>query len=484
MFQSPQTQPSIPQMPNSIPQMPTRAVVTFVIAPNTPLKELLPSQPKVKAQKASAFVGDLADVPEVMLAEPLPSTPPKKEAETLVHEDIKAIAHQIAKINHLNKEKADRFIEALLANRLDLAGLPFQMGDTCRLPSPGAAGTSAKRFALVHNTRAQSVRQPNGAPVPSNVSFPNFLIVDPATANAPASGVRSSNDDGSAFLSRFLQSCITSDDSMPLTRMKEQQEHVVPARLAAMTQICAPTSDSMKLALARYLASVSSVESTHALVKTILFTPEENARDVAIAALKARRDTDYSEALLQGFRYPWPEVAKRTADALVKLNRKDLIPAIIGELDGADPRAPFDVVKDSKSMPTVRELVRINHHRNCLMCHAPGENAANDENVLTAEVPLPNQSLPSFNGNGYRNQGFAQLLVRIDVTYLRQDFSVMLPVADAAPWPEMQRFDFVVRTRNTRAIVELQGIQGEVRQGSNRACCHRTIGRRCSRCAS
>ncbi len=39
------------------------------------------------------------------------------------------------------------------------------------------------------------------------------------------------------------------------------------------------------------------------------------------------------------------------------------------------------------------------------------------------------------------------ILVRLDVTYLRQDFSVKLPVADADKWPEMQRFDFVVRTR-------------------------------------
>jgi hypothetical protein len=35
----------------------------------------------------------------------------------------------------------------------------------------------------------------------------------------------------------------------------------------------------------------------------------------------------------------------------------------------------------------------------------------------------------------------------VDVTYLRQDFSVLLPVADAGPWPEMQRFDFLVRER-------------------------------------
>ncbi len=37
--------------------------------------------------------------------------------------------------------------------------------------------------------------------------------------------------------------------------------------------------------------------------------------------------------------------------------------------------------------------------------------------------------------------------MRIDVTYLRQDFSIFQAVADANPWPEMQRFDFLVRTR-------------------------------------
>lgn len=33
------------------------------------------------------------------------------------------------------------------------------------------------------------------------------------------------------------------------------------------------------------------------------------------------------------------------------------------------------------------------------------------------------------------------------MTYLRQDFSALQAVADANPWPEMQRFDFLVRSR-------------------------------------
>jgi len=64
-----------------------------------------------------------------------------------------------------------------------------------------------------------------------------------------------------------------------------------------------------------------------------------------------------------------------------------------------------------------------------------------------ASIPLPGQDLPS-PSDGYRNPNTPDdILVRIDVTYLRQDFSVMQAVEDASPWPTMQRFDFLVRTR-------------------------------------
>ena len=52
-------------------------------------------------------------------------------------------------------------------------------------------------------------------------------------------------------------------------------------------------------------------------------------------------------------------------------------------------------------------------------------------------------------------------MVRADTTYLRQDFSVMMPVENAAPWPEMQRFDFLVRTRVVEGK-ELAGLQERV----------------------
>jgi hypothetical protein len=211
----------------------------------------------------------------------------------------------------------------------------------------------------------------------------------------------------------------------------------------------------MKSAMARYLASIPSVDSSHALVKTILFTPEVDARNLAIEALKARQDKDYVDRLLQGFRYPWPEVAQRAADALVKLDRKDLVPKLIDVLDEPDPRAPITKKVDGKTVTTVREIVRINHHRNCLMCHAPAQDTLQNTDVLITQTPVPGEPFPSpgspiLPSAYYGSEGTAELAVRIDVTYLRQDFSAMLPVADDAPWPQMQRFDFVVRTRTLK----------------------------------
>lgn len=67
---------------------------------------------------------------------------------------------------------------------------------------------------------------------------------------------------------------------------------------------------------------------------------------------------------------------------------------------------------------------------------------------LRAPVPVPGQQVPTPTPHGgYGQFAIPDLLVSIDVTYLRQDFSVKLPVANAQPWPEQQRFDFLVRTR-------------------------------------
>ena len=66
-----------------------------------------------------------------------------------------------------------------------------------------------------------------------------------------------------------------------------------------------------------------------------------------------------------------------------------------------------------------------------------------DEPDLTGQIPIPSSPIVQYYGGSV----VPDMLVRFDVTYLRQDFTMNLPVKNAKPWPEMQRFDFVVRTR-------------------------------------
>jgi hypothetical protein len=203
----------------------------------------------------------------------------------------------------------------------------------------------------------------------------------------------------------------------------------------------------MRAGLVKYLTGVPHVEATRALARLAIYSPEAEVRDPAITALKVRREKDYTDVLVKGLRYPLPAVAKRAADTIARTGRTDLIPELVAVLDEADPRLPAAKEVGGKPVAVVREMVRVNHHRNCVLCHAPGNPETVSGHAITAEVGVPGQPLPSLFEGYNRPQSSPDLMVRIDVTYLRQDFSAMLAVEDAAPWPEAQRFDFFVRER-------------------------------------
>src|SRR4051812_4911066 len=87
-----------------------------------PQKELLPIPPKARAARSARLIDDLSQVPEIAFQEPSARSP----------EALRLTAHTMAKINHFNRKKTDGFMEALLRERPDLAGLPMAMGDACR----------------------------------------------------------------------------------------------------------------------------------------------------------------------------------------------------------------------------------------------------------------------------------------------------------------------------------------------------------------
>jgi hypothetical protein len=175
-----------------------------------------------------------------------------------------------------------------------------------------------------------------------------------------------------------------------------------------------------------------------------LFDLDAVVRAQAANALYNRKFDDFLSIILDGLRHPLPIVAEHAAETLIRLDIKTIAPRLVDLLELPDPRAPF-TQKGMGRQPMVRELVRVNHLRNCLLCHAPLDpKTATIAAVVAGAVPQPGRPLPS-NARVYYSQGDA--FVRADVTYLKQDFSVMHVVGDAEPWPSEQRYDYFVRTR-------------------------------------
>jgi len=355
-------------------------------------------------------VDDVTQAPELAFEDPLQ------------HNDVRAFektAHQIPKIHHLNQSKTDAFREALFTQRDDLRGLPLVLGQACR--------TKVERSRLLSQA-TETIRNA----LNQQISMP---LSD--ARNAPQRA-------GEQFWMAY-QLAVVKEDRANAAASKEAQEDLLLVRIAALMQVLGPETSALRKGLVKYLATLSHAEASKALAKLVIFSPEDDIRQAAIDALKVRRERDYADVLLKGLRYPLPAVAQRASEALVQLERNDVVPQLVAFLDEPDARAPFQGEVKGKKGTLVRELVRVNHHRNCLLCHAPVKVDALSGEFVSADMPIPGRPLPT-PSQGYQST-IPDILVRIDVTYLRQDFSMMQPVAEAHPWPTEQRFDFLVRTR-------------------------------------
>src|SRR5262249_17690022 len=157
-----------------------------------------------------------------------------------------------------------------------------------------------------------------------------------------------------------------------------------------------------------------------------------------------RRPEECGAVLLAGLRYPWAPVASHAAETLAFVGDKGVVPELEKMLREPDPARPFTVRQGEKATTVVREMVRINHLSNCLLCHPPSSDRSGRG---LGAGPTPGKSLPP---PGYLGRGQGAdppPLIPADTPFLRQDFSVMQPVPDPGQWPAYQRFDYVVRTR-------------------------------------
>jgi hypothetical protein len=362
-----------------------------IIDPDTPVAKLLPIAPREK--RSPVYLGgNLQAVPELML-EAVPSRTPElpRQGEELptVGQWRSRKERAVAVALHLNAREEDGFLKSLLGNRRDLDGLAFQMGDACRMKP------ERKR---PFKDAAETARQRSDA-----------LLAEEATLG------------------------------------EREREQRWLAQTAALAQILPGEEIKGQLLQVRAMASIPRPEATRELARVAVFADDPTVRGQALEALAIRREAGSTEVLVAGLSYPWSDVARNAAGAIARLQRKDLTPHLVKMLDAADPRGPRTEEVDGRTVTVAHELVRLNHLRNCMLCHAPAEKDKSPEDTLVAEMPVPGETLPD-TSNGY-GRSESNLLVRIDVTYLRQDFSAILPVEMDYIWPAGQRFDFLVRKR-------------------------------------
>jgi HEAT repeat protein len=173
-----------------------------------------------------------------------------------------------------------------------------------------------------------------------------------------------------------------------------------------MVQILMAEDTPLRLLLVDMLTEIDAKPATVALAQRAVFDLSPDVRRLATAALRDRPRADARPVLVNALRYPWPAAADHAAEALVALEDREAAPLLVALLDKPDPAAP---TASGKGGASVREVVRVNHRANCLLCHAPS--AGGEGSVLG---PDPSVNIPRGGGGGWSSgpSVFQPLLVR------------------------------------------------------------------------
>jgi HEAT repeat protein len=240
-------------------------------------------------------------------------------------------------------------------------------------------------------------------------------------------------------------------------------EWLRPEAIPTLFQMLCHEDKPVRLMLIEMLDAIPGKASTVALAKRAVFDLDPEVREAAVTALRQRPLSVSRRVLVDLVRYPWAPAAEHAAEALVNLPDRGAVGQLIAALNESDPAAPMRRGNNW----VVPELVRIHHLTNCILCHPPATTASDP--VLGADPVLTVRSsnaqlaaatarlLATPGSHSYGAGAQSPALLRGDVTYLRQDFSVLqaLPPALATALQgrsgplgaPAQRFDFVVRRR-------------------------------------
>jgi hypothetical protein len=251
-----------------------------------------------------------------------------------------------------------------------------------------------------------------------------------------------------------------------------------PQAISTLRQLLIAEHKNVRLVLVDLLSNIEGRLASMVLAERAVFDLDGEVRVAALMALSKRPVGDYESALIAGLRYPWPAMADHAAEALVALNLKSAVPKLATLLDNRDQGEPYPLNVNQTRRAVVPELVRVNHLRNCLLCHAYSSSPSDPIRGLVPHaehtVPLPVAGVQiqtkGWGGGGGGGTPSVNVItstfVRPDITFLRQDFSIIQPVAKHGRlWPADQRFDYLVRLRplNSQELLAWQDKLGAFR---------------------
>jgi hypothetical protein len=242
-------------------------------------------------------------------------------------------------------------------------------------------------------------------------------------------------------------------ETMRLEKRGKKPEWLRPEAVPVLRQLLMHEDRPIRMMLVELLNEIPGKEASVVLAERAVFDVSREVRDEALAALGKRPQADYSSVLLRGLRHPWVPAADHAAEALVTLQAHDALPQMVDLLEKPEPNSPY---VSNKNRYVVRELVRVNHQSNCLMCHPPSVSTKDPVPGIVPEVTMTTVS--SGGGGGYGASArpgpttvrTGPLWVRADVAFLRQDFSVGMSttvLVAGVQVPTNVRTDFLVRIR-------------------------------------
>jgi hypothetical protein len=256
-------------------------------------------------------------------------------------------------------------------------------------------------------------------------------------------------------ISRAIRATGGSEEKI-LKLLATSPEWESPEAIAALEQTLQVESPAVRSAMIITFSAIPGEKASQAIARRALYDLNPEVRSAALTTLARRNPAGYRATLLEGLRHPWEQVAWNAAEAVARLGDAEVVPQLIALLDAPAPTEPF---QDESGQWRVRELAALGHLSNCAVCHAV---SISKQNPVRSIMPDPNLPLNDYYPTQVPRPG---VFVRADVTYLKQDFSVMQSVATPGVWPREQRVDYLVRERKLTDDQRMGAVQRSAASG-------------------